>query len=234
MTGAIVSGNIPTEAKNKLAALTDVFFLSPDESIASPVSTHPDMIVSIIGKNAVLPLEYAEKNPALCDFLTQKGYAVILSEEKRAPIYPYDTALNCAVGNGFIVSRKKTTDKNVLALAEKNGYKIIDVNQGYAGCSTLICDNAVITSDSGIYNAAITNGLESVFVDKSGIALPGYDVGFIGGCGGYSDGTLYFFGKIDSVECGKKIRTFAEKREIAIVPLSDGRITDYGGIKFLK
>ena len=68
----------------------------------------------------------------------------------------------------------------------------------------------MLTSDAGIHKTLIERGIESFYVDKSGISLPGYDVGFIGGCGGYYDGTLYFFGRLDSVECGRDVRRFAK------------------------
>lgn len=230
---AIVSSLLPRDALLALEKMCDVFLLPPDSSIAYPVSTHPDMIVSLIGNTAVIPADYGTKNSALCDFLKDTGYDVVLSSAERSEIYPNDVGMNCAVGNGFIICREVSADPTVLCIAEKLGYSVIDVKQGYAGCSCIVCENAVITSDTGIYNSVIASGRESLLVPNSGIVLPGYNTGFIGGCGGFSGGVLYFTGDIDSVPAGELIRGFAKQRGYDIVLLSRGELTDFGGIKFV-
>ena len=231
---AVVSSLLPENIKTSLSGFADVFSLAPDDSVAAPVNTHPDMILSIIGSKAFLPKEYAEKNPELCSVMTDAGLETVLCGGERSSVYPHDTALNCAVGDGFIITRVKSTDKAILDCARQMNYDIIGVNQGYAGCSSVICGDSVITSDKGIFAAVKKIGRECLFVTNENIRLPGYDVGFIGGCGGFHDGVLYFFGNIDSVPCGKAIREFASREKIGVVCLSDDTLTDYGGIKFLK
>lgn len=230
---AVVSSLLPPDALLALEKTCGVFLLPPDDTIAPPVSTHPDMTVSLIGSTAVIPSVYGKQNSALCGFLSEAGYDVVLSSAERGKIYPNDVGLNCAVGDGFIICRTASADPNVLCAAEKLGYDVIDVRQGYAGCSCIICENAVITSDTGIYNSVVRSGWESLLVPNSGIVLPGYSTGFIGGCGGFSGGVLYFTGDIDSVPAGELIRGFARRRGYDIVLLTSGELTDFGGIKFL-
>lgn len=230
---AIVSSLLPRDALIPLEKICDVYHLPPDAAIAPPVSTHPDMIISLIGGTAVIPAAYGEENNGLCEFLSGAGYDVVLSSVARGEKYPSDIGLNCAIGNGFIICRAASADPTVLCIAEKLGYDVIDVKQGYAGCSCIVCENAVITSDTGIYNSVIASGRESLLVPNSGIVLPGYNTGFIGGCGGFSSGVLYFTGDINSVPAGGLIRGFAKRRGYDIVLLSTGKLTDFGGIKFL-
>ena len=230
---AIVSGDLPEIIRKALGTYPDVFSLSPDCTLAAPVRSHPDMILAIIGEKAFIPRMYADENPLLCSFLTETGLKPIQCDGERNAVYPHDVGLNCAVGDGFIICRVRSTDGAVLDAARSLGYEIIDVNQGYAGCSSIVCGGSVITSDKGIADAVAASGREAVFVPNDGIKLPGYGVGFIGGCGGYSDGVLYFFGNIDALECSGPIRAFAERKGYSVVCLSDGALTDFGGIKFI-
>ena len=230
---AVVSSLVPGKIKESLCSFADVFYLAPDETVAAPVCTHPDMILSVIGGIAFLPRLYVEKNPLLCSFLSQNGYDPVVCESKRTPVYPYDVGLNCAVGDDFLITRAKSTEMTVLEYARQLNYEVIDVNQGYAGCSCIVCGDSVITSDSSIFSAVKSTGRDCLLIPNDGIILPGYDAGFIGGCGGFCNGVLYFFGNIDSVICGKQIREFAERKKYTIKCLSDDTLTDYGGLKFI-
>ena len=230
---AIISSAVPKSAADALGRFCDVFSLRPDDSLAHPVRSHPDMIISVIGRRAILPRGYAEANADLCAFIGSAGYDLIPADGRRGPEYPDDVGLNCALGDRFIVCRSRSTDGAVLEAARSDGLDIIDVNQGYAGCSCIVCGDSVITSDKGIDDAVKSSGRESVLVPNDGIRLDGYDVGFIGGCGGFADGTLYFFGNIDTLPCGEPIRAFAERKGYSVVCLTDEKLTDYGGIKFI-
>ena len=42
-----------------------------------------------------------------------------------------------------------------------------------------------------------------------------------------------FFGRLDSVECGRDVRRFAKIHGYEVRELSGDRLTDYGGIKIL-
>ena len=229
---AIISSAVPRHIADALQKLCDVFLLSPDVSLDTPVQSHPDMTVSLISGHAVLPEPYAETNGALCGFLAEAGLTVVLSGSERGAVYPRDVGLNCAVGDGFIICRTASADREVLRLAHENGFDVIDVKQGYAGCSCITCGDSVITSDRGIADAVASRGRESLLVPNDGIVLPGYNVGFIGGCGGFADGKLYFFGNIDALPCGKHIRGFASRKGFSVICLGNGALTDYGGIKF--
>lgn len=230
---AIVSSLLPRDAILTLEKICDVFHLPPDAAIASPVSTHPDMIISLIGVTAVIPAAYGEENNGLCEFLNGAGYDVVLSSAARSEKYPSDVGLNCAVGAGFVICRASSTDKAVLCAAQKLGYDVINVKQGYAGCSCIVCENAVITGDAGIYDSVIKSGREAFLVPNDGIVLPGYNTGFIGGCGGFCDGVLYFTGDVDLLPAGALIRDFAERHKYDVVSLSSAAPIDLGGIKFV-
>lgn len=230
---ALISSAAPLEAISALGKVCEVFPLPPDSALPPPVACHPDMLVSLVGKTAIISAAYADSCHALCEVFDNSGYTVALSDAPRGSRYPCDAGLNCAVGERFIICRASSIDPAVLDTARKIGLEVIDVKQGYAGCSCIVCDDTVITSDEGIHRKVTASGGESLFVPNDGIALPGYDVGFIGGCGGFTRGSLYFIGEIDRHPCGEIIRDFAARRGYDIVTLSRGVLTDCGGIKFL-
>lgn len=228
-----ISCLVPQGMQNELARDFFVVPLPPDPLLDSPVASHPDMIMSVIGENIVLPRTYYEANHDLFHKVSTLGYQVTLSDAPRSKKYPSDVGLNAAVGEDYIICRSESTSPELLECAKIAGKKIIDVKQGYAGCSCIVTDRAVLTSDTGIHRALTDQGIDSTYVDKDGISLPGYDVGFIGGCGGYHDGTLYFFGSLNSIACGNSVKEFAKSHEYKIRELSETKLTDYGGIKIL-
>lgn len=230
----LCSAEIPNEIHDKLSDRFHVITLPPDNMLAKPVRCHPDMICSIVDKNIIFPTNYAEKNLNVIDEIKLvSGYSVILTDSLRGENYPLDVGLNSAIGCDFIICRKKSTDSKLLEIANNSGKYVLNVSQGYAGCSCIVANNSVLTSDKGIFNILMRENIDVELCDNTGIVLPGYDVGFIGGCGGYFDGSIYFFGNFDLLECASAIREFAAKHSLDICKLSNAPLTDYGGLKFL-
>ena len=73
----------------------------------------------------------------------------------------------------------------MLEFAENEGLNVINVNQGYSGCSVcVINDSAIITDDESIFTAAQNFLNDVLLIQKGSIRLNGYNYGFIGGCCG--------------------------------------------------
>ena len=228
-----VSCLVPQVMQNELARDFFVVPLPPDPLLDSPVASHPDMIMSVMGDSIVLPRAYFEANCELFVPAEEMGYRIVLSDAPRSKKYPSDIGLNAAVGEDYIICRAGSTAPKLLECAKIAGKKVIDVKQGYAGCSCIVTDKAVLTSDVGIHRALTEQGIESSYVDKAGISLPGYDVGFIGGSGGYHDGTIYYFGSLNSIACGNSVKEFAKHHGYNVRELSETKLSDYGGMKIL-
>lgn len=229
----LVSENLWTEAKNVLSSEFNVFSLPADTTIAPPVSSHPDMLICKIGDRIILPQSYYEANKTFINQIAESADCkIVLSAAARGSIYPTDVGMNVAVGDEFIICRPKSTAPEILEIAKEIGLDIIPIKQGYAGCSCIVCKNVVLTSDIGIHSVLTERGIDSTYVDKSGISLPGYDVGFIGGCGGFYNGVLYFFGSPLSARCGSEVRKFAKTHGFEVRELTKEKMTDYGGMKF--
>lgn len=231
----LCSAELPDKMREKLSDLFYVIPLPPDECLAEPVRCHPDMLCAVIDEKIIFPSVYAQKYRAVIEEISNySGYSVVLSNMPRNARYPSDVGLNAAIGRDFVVCRAESTSPELIKCAKSSGRRIINVKQGYAGCSCIIAGDAVLTSDTGIYNALAKEGIEAELCDNSGILLPGYDVGFIGGCGGFFDGTLYFFGDFNSLHCSRSILKFAAQHSLDICKLSKNILADFGGVKFLK
>ncbi len=234
MSICLCSSLLPREGIKRLEEEFDVIPLPPDENLASPVRCHPDMLCAVMDGVLYFHESYLARYPALAQVLCQqKGLILKAAEGPRAPLYPEDVALNALVLPGALVCLPAHTSPHLLTDAEGSGRKILKVKQGYAACSSLATPNGVLTSDPGIHRTLTTVGIRCTLMKSEGIRLPGYDIGFIGGCGGIYGSTLYLFGQADSVPDGEKIYAFAKEQGLTLCPLWNGPLTDYGGLKFV-
>lgn len=228
----VISQDVPEEMqKNLRQSFEDVIPLPPDDELAPPVSCHPDMIFAVLDGHMFLSARYYERNTAVIDRIAALGGLIICPEEiVRNECYPNDVAFNVAVWRDTVICRPDVTCRVLLDFSEKRGYRIVPVKQGYTGCSCLVTDAAVMTFDRGIKKSLDGAGIPCVLLRDGGIALPGYDCGFIGGAGGFHDGVSYLYGNADTLPCADQLTSSGYR----IVSLSGGPVTDYGGIKIFK
>lgn len=230
----LCSSLLPETAVQRLESEFCVILLPPDHSIAEPVSCHPDMICSVIDSTIFFHSSYAETYPDIIAAVTRKsGLRPVLTNEERSNRYPNDIALNAAVLNRAVLCREVHTSPALLETARRSGRSVINVKQGYAACSCIVCGESVITSDRGIQKALAAIGTDCVYIAPDGILLPGYSGGFIGGSGGYADGKIYLTGNLSWISDGVVLRDFADQRRFEIICLTNDPLTDYGGLKFI-
>lgn len=224
---AIVAYNIDTEILNKLEHRDFEIMKSCSSSEVLPgLRYHPDMQLAVIGKNAVCAPSVYEYYR---EFITLSGYLCIEGKTPLNSNYPRDIAYNISVVSDFLFHNLKYTDSEILRLCE--GMELVNVAQGYTGCSTCkIGDSAVITADTTIYNAAKSNGLDALLISAGNIRLDGFDTGFIGGASFFCGGVLYLFGNLKAHPDGDKIRNFCLLHNTEICELSDSELIDYGSV----
>ena len=156
--------------------------------------------------------------------------------KKAGEKYPENILLNCLYLNNTLYGKLAHIDDTVIKYCRENDIKLVNVNQGYTKCSSLIVsDNAVVTADKSIEKALKSNGAEVLLISPGSIELKGYDHGFIGGAGFYDNGSVYFFGNIKKHPDYDKIRefiiTYNSKIEILC---QDMPLTDIGGAVFIS
>ncbi|MBO5879670.1 MAG: hypothetical protein J6Q68_03890 [Clostridia bacterium] len=237
---AIVDSRISKKCE---IALTErgysVIKLSPMDILPKPIASHTDIILFRIENTLFLSKKYAAENKSSYELLRSLEKSSIiniaLTEEQQCENYPFDAIFNGLVMNGRLFCKSDTFSREIIEFAKKQGYKIVNTKQGYPACTTLkISETAAITADRGMAKTLEAEGISVLTVETGGISLPPYEYGFIGGCGGLCDGTVYFLGDIESHKNKEEIKDFVNKNFCHIESLSDERLSDLGGILFIK
>ena len=162
--------------------------------------------------------------------------------------YPLDIPYNvCIVGKNAI-HNFKYTDNIVKFYLQRHEFNMIQVEQGYANCSTVVLDdNSCITSDIGIAKALMDNRIDTLFVTEPDIKLKRRTntifreqnqmsfedsnmQGFIGGACVRLGDTVILFGDIKNLANGNKIMKFIEKKGLKFHYFEGLDVVDYGGV----
>lgn len=192
-----------------------------------PEQKHADMQILLINNDIFILKE--------CTSLAEKlsNERLIFCNKKAGKRYPENIILNFLFLHNTLYGKLSAIDKNLLDYCKENNIRTVNINQGYARCSTLVLNNnAVITSDLSIEKAFKNDGVEVLLVSPGNIVLDGYNYGFIGGAGGKIDeNTVAFFGNIEKHPDYMTIEKFCKKNNVTIkVICKDKPLTDIGGI----
>ena len=207
--------------------------LYPYNKLDLPVQCHADMLFCVINDVIFCYCDYVTEY-GLVDALKQSGKEIVFVSSECSSIYPHDISLNVLVMGGTLFANTAHTAKEILDYASLQGYRIVNVHQGYAACSTLVVDSeTAITADVGMYNAIKSIGKECYLIKHNDILLNGYNCGFCGGASGVVNGEVCFFGDVSKMLCGEEILAFLAKKNVSVLPILSGRVYDFGGFKLI-
>lgn len=200
--------------------------LPPDTRLNKIVNTHADTLIFTDGKTHIANSEYINKLPEeLTNFFTP-------TNDFPHGEYPTDTVFNALAIRNHIFARADSLSPTIRGYAEKNGYTLVSVKQGYARCSTLALTgaSAAITADLGMGTAMAAQGIKVFIISSGHIALEGCKYGFIGGASFVCEvtKTVYLFGDISLHPDGREIVSFIKNNGYSVICL-DGALSDYGG-----
>lgn len=205
----------------------ETIIIPDNPKLPFPVQSHADLQMLHLKENRILlPKEH------LFTGELQENFNVTVSRSVLGSSYPSDVPLNCKIINNIMICNKSTVSYEILEFAESEQMTVIDVNQGYTGCSVCVIDeNTIITDDKGIFAAAQNFLNDTLLIGKDSIRLEGYNYGFIGGCCGKIDkNKLAVNGRIESHKNYKDIIDLCSRKQIEIIELTDDVLTDIGGI----
>lgn len=218
--------------KNELEAL-GIRSIDPGRlsGISGSECFHADMSICHIGGNRVFCAPNGDIKMKAA--LQEEGFEVLTTDNMITAQKP---ALNICISGNNVLCDTKTADNKILTALKNEGMNILHTNQRYTKCSAaLVTENAVITSDSSIYELCRNNKIDVLRISYGNIILEGYSYGFIGGCCGLiSKDTLAFSGNIAMHPDYNNIRSFAGNHGVEIISLSDSILCDVGGIIPLK
>lgn len=189
------------------------------------ICAHPDIQVNISSKNEIIIAKNSLLDTSLLNKLNFQ-----YSQNELFDKYPKNIFLNAVSLKDYFIHNLKHTDQ---VLLEKNKHKhLINIKQGYSKCScAIVNDNALITSDIGIYNSLKEYPIDVLLIPSGDIILDGLPYGFIGGtCGLISDDKMVFFGNLSHHSYGDEIKAFLSKHDVEPIYLSENRLIDRGSI----
>lgn len=227
MKYAVISGEYAHYREISRFGLTPLPTM-PNPLLPTALASHADLNCIKLGGDVFV----VDGQSELCERLRALGLSPMVIGGV-GECYPNDVKLNAAVCGKTMIANRRTIAPPIPEAAERGGYTVIQVNQGYSGCSTLfVSERAVITSDDGI--AAALSGRADVLKIAAGhISLRGYDYGFIGGSAKLIDPTtMLFFGDIAAHPDYRRIVGFLQKYGVGFYCLR-GELCDIGGMILL-
>ena len=230
---AIVDERIPQNAEAALCARGwELLKLPPHPALPTPTASHPDMLVFFAPDAIYTTARYLQiALPTLQRISLAADRPLRTVTREVGERYPADILLNAAPVGKRLFALCAHTAKEVTAC----GYTPVNVRQGYAKCATVpIGDNALITADHAIAEAAKACGTEVLQIASGHVTLPGYDTGFIGGAASFapyhSTDEILFCGSLDLHPDGDAIRAFCHRHGLRAVSLSPDRLYDLGTV----
>ena len=234
---AIVDNRIPFDMERALLARGyRVISLPPSQRLSSPIASHPDMLIKIIDGELVTTADYCECAGAEISMIyDETKMRCHFTSELHGERYPEDVIFNSLTLGKRIYARLDSLSPYLKNLAEKMGYELRPVKQGYPACTTLkLSDEAVITADEGIGAALRKDGIRVYMIENGGIVLSPYEYGFIGGAAGVDGGNVYFLGDYRNHPSADIIDAAIKSEGLRAISLASSPLIDLGGILFAE
>lgn len=231
----LTSSSLPEKCEASLKDLGFEVITFPEyHRLQKPVASHPDMLLHILGDKYITTSDYYSIALESFSKLNAAGLTPVLTDEFPSSDYPDDILFNSLRIKDKIFGLEKKMSRAIKEYAEENSLSIVNVKQGYTKCSVCkVSDDAIITADEGISNAATAHGIDVLKIREGYVGIDGYGYGFIGGASGTYDDTVYFCGDILSHPDGQKIADFCEKHSKRCISLSNDTLFDVGTLFFI-
>ena len=214
----------------------EILPLPPHPALQKPVASHPDMLLFFASDRIFCTKSYLAiaKNELtrLSDVIRRPIQAI---ESELSESYPHDVLLNAAAVGNHLIAHPRAIARE---LQMHPSYSLVPTKQGYSKCSVVsVSQNAIITSDPSIEEAAKQAGIDVLRVSPAPIALKGYDSGFLGGatsCSPYRDVDFIFFcGDWRTHPDAEAIEDFCKKHHKTPIALGDEPLADLGTVFLL-
>lgn len=224
----IVAGNTDGEIINNLRDFKVLKSLSLT-SLELGISFHPDLQLHVCPDKSIVVAKNAYEY--YLKLLKAEGIDIIEGDTEVKSPYPNDIGLNYKCFDGFVIGLIESMDNVLRRKYELLGYELVNVKQGYAGCSILTDGVSwAISSDTVICGELRKRGIDVLQTERGGILLTGYKYGFIGGASAYYEGKAFLTGVINNEAESKKIEKFLNDRNVKLKTLSSKEIIDIGGL----
>jgi hypothetical protein len=219
------------ELGNLLRLNINPILVPKSNEVYEAINGHPDIQLNLLKNNSSAQI-IIQKNmdKTFIEVVKSNNIKYIISKNSLSNTYPHDIILNSFISGNYFIHNLKFSDENLLK--SQNLKTKINVSQGYTKCSILpVRDNALITSDKGIFEALKDYDFDVLLLPPGDILLPSLNYGFIGGTGGMiSNDRMAFFGDLDNYKWGDEIKNFLYKYDVSPVALRKGKLIDRGSL----
>lgn len=204
-----------------------VILVPEDDRFDQRISSHPDLVISIIDDTLVID---ENASVLLYQQLDALGVPYLVGNARLSASYPKDIAYNAVITRDYLIHNLNYTNSQLLLHSSSTKKKLISVKQGYTKCSTVVVkDDTIITSDSGIYQAT-RDIMKVLFIQPKHVLLEGFDFGFLGGASGLLEDTVVFHGDLSKHPDYSKIVSFIEAADKKVHYFNEFPLTDIGSI----
>lgn len=228
---SVVHEALPIESADALSR--DGFFvhrIKPVPSLDERIAGHPDL--QLFPYNGTV-FAHKDLDTESKTVIAQYGNLVICDRSIRSP-YPDDSPFNIALAGNTAFCRKDLIPREISDAFNRDGINVVHVNQGYSRCSIIpLNENSIITEDDAIARTAEKRGFTVLRIARGKVTLPGFPYGFLGGCTGVTDSSVYFTGVLDQTPEKSAIYGFISSTGKSVVFLSSDPLIDFGSILFL-
>ncbi|MGL4739251.1 MAG: DUF6873 family GME fold protein [Sarcina sp.] len=202
----------------------EIIQVPKSEFLYDAISAHPDIQLHIESSKSII----LAKNSTL----DVSNYEINVKKSKKLleKDYPNNIFLNAINLKDFFIHNLKYTDDTLLSSVKEK--TLINIKQGYTRCScAIVNDNALITSDIGIYKTLKDYPIDVLLIPAGDIELTNFPYGFIGGtCGLIAKDKMAFFGNLKYHTYGEDIINFLKKHDVEYISLSNNKLIDRGSI----
>jgi hypothetical protein len=230
----IIDNRMRKIEKEYLSSFGKLIELPKFDQLYDEISSHPDIFITKVDDKIICA-------PCIKDLLEPKISNLIIGEKNPKLPYPNDIYYNVCIFGNYAIGNFEHVDKRVLNTIDETNKIKINVKQGYSNCSCRpINENALITSDKGIYDECIKYSIDVLYLEPDSIKLLDSNnhfsnmKGFIGGATCIIDNTFILFGSLEFLGDKNivKLLEFLDKYNMKIKDFPDCEIIDYGGIQF--
>ncbi len=225
----IGDARLPEPVKKKLSAKGTFVPFSTQGLVYNALSGHPDIFFCQYGSFLAVAPNLPEK---YIDLLTQYRVSFKKGKHPVGKNYPETAYYNAVISKQYFIHNPRLSDPVFRRFFQEK--KTIAVKQGYVRCNTLpLKNNVYLTSDKGILKALQKVHAEVHYFSPKGILLEGFDHGFLGGCLGILENTVFITGNLVRYAEGKRLYALLKGLNYRVEELYNGPLIDGGGIFFL-
>lgn len=223
----IADARLPYAALHTLSQYGEVYALKSQGIVYDSISGHPDIFICQDSPNNCV---VAPNSPqSLLESLKKHHINYEIGNSPVGQQFPKSTAYNAVVTKHYFIHHLQHSDPKLQTI-HKNKTSL-HIPQAYSRCNLIALPNGYfLCSDRGIKKALQKAGLKVYYFSPEAIQLEGHPYGFIGGCMGIHNSTLFISGSLHYHPEGKHLRQLLQQFDLEIIELYQGKLIDGGGI----